>query len=992
LATTSDSGASNGDNLTNVSTPTISGTAEANATIKLYDGAVQVGSTVADTNGNWSITASTLGNGVHTLSATATDMAGNTSAASASLDITVDTAAPDVPGTPILAVDTGLSSTDKITSNGTVNVSGLEADATWQYSVNGGSWTDGSCTSVTLSGDGAKSVIVRQIDAAGNVSAASAQLDFTLDTAAPTAPAPTLASDTGASSTDKITSNGTVNVSGLEAGATWQYSVNGGSWTNGSGTSLALSGDGTKSVTVRQIDAAGNISAASAALDFTLDTTAPTAPAAPTLATDSGFRASDKITKNGTVNLSGLDAGATWQYSLNGGTTWTNGSGTSVTLTGDGTKSVTVRQIDAAGNASAASAALDFTLDTTAPTAPAALLANDNGSSATDKITNDGTYNVIGLEADAPYWEVRVNSGIWIGIIGNSTATLSGSDGPKSLVVRQADLAGNISPNSSSLDFTLDTTAPSAPSLALTNDSLVNNDFYTMWASVTASGMESGATLEYTLDGSTWYPTSNPITDRIGSDGTFTMSARQLDAAGNRGSVSAPITFTVDKTAPVPTLSAQSSSVPANGTANFSLTFSENVWDVDAGDFTVSGGTISSITGSGSSYTVAVTAGTSGSLTLRLDAALGAGVHDLAGNNTQASGTATVNIEKSAPVIVSITADANSATELVAYDLDSRPSDLTVDASDWGYLMSRDNGSDLPGSTLRMTWAPKDNERLYNTIYVTDESGAYAWGQYFGPVVLDLTGDGVNLMTPSLDHTTLDTNDDGVRDFTGWAGTGTGILVFDANGDRTLTDVAEVELSRYGATGATDLEGLALGFDSNHDQVFDTRDEQWASFGVWQGSVDDGQYFTLAEMGITSVSLTAAVNGEAVNGSLILGRTSFTWADGRSGEAADVAFGFINGVAADLLKVVIQGTAAADLFAVQARAGLSMRIEGFSSADGDRVVLEHGFNGLNFASAEDVLAVSHQVYGDTVLELGIGQTVTLVGVTALTAEDIVLQG
>ncbi len=74
-------------------TPTVSGTAEANATITLFSGVTtltQVGTTTADANGNWTLTSSSLVNGNHTLTAKATDAAGNTSAASSGVLITVN--------------------------------------------------------------------------------------------------------------------------------------------------------------------------------------------------------------------------------------------------------------------------------------------------------------------------------------------------------------------------------------------------------------------------------------------------------------------------------------------------------------------------------------------------------------------------------------------------------------------------------------------------------------------------------------------------------------------------------------------------------------------------------------------------------------------------------------------------------------------------------------------------------------------------------------
>ncbi|HJQ42105.1 MAG TPA: Ig-like domain-containing protein, partial [Jatrophihabitantaceae bacterium] len=92
LASASDGGIA-GDNLTNDNTPTFTGTAEAGATVTIYDGGTAVGSATA-IGGSYSVTTSTLADGAHTITATATDAAGNTSAASAGLVITVDTTAP----------------------------------------------------------------------------------------------------------------------------------------------------------------------------------------------------------------------------------------------------------------------------------------------------------------------------------------------------------------------------------------------------------------------------------------------------------------------------------------------------------------------------------------------------------------------------------------------------------------------------------------------------------------------------------------------------------------------------------------------------------------------------------------------------------------------------------------------------------------------------------------------------------------------------------
>lgn len=94
LAAASDSGASSTDNITNDDTPTFTGEAETGATVQLLEGAVVLGTATA--NSPWSITATALSNGIHTITVRATDLAGNASALSPSLSVTIDTLAPPV--------------------------------------------------------------------------------------------------------------------------------------------------------------------------------------------------------------------------------------------------------------------------------------------------------------------------------------------------------------------------------------------------------------------------------------------------------------------------------------------------------------------------------------------------------------------------------------------------------------------------------------------------------------------------------------------------------------------------------------------------------------------------------------------------------------------------------------------------------------------------------------------------------------------------------
>ncbi|QDU75025.1 Cadherin domain protein [Bremerella volcania] len=92
----SDSGDSDTDDLTNDTTPTFTFTAEANSTVAIIsdlDG--QLGTATADGSGNVTFTAPTgLSEGTHVITATATDTAGNVSAASSGLSIVIDTVSP----------------------------------------------------------------------------------------------------------------------------------------------------------------------------------------------------------------------------------------------------------------------------------------------------------------------------------------------------------------------------------------------------------------------------------------------------------------------------------------------------------------------------------------------------------------------------------------------------------------------------------------------------------------------------------------------------------------------------------------------------------------------------------------------------------------------------------------------------------------------------------------------------------------------------------
>ncbi|MEB2785090.1 MBG domain-containing protein [Algoriphagus persicinus] len=166
LSADSDSGRSDTDNITNDVTPTLNGSAEASSVVTInstIDG--DLGTAIVTAGGLWSFTPGTdLSTGVHSITVTATDVAGNTSVSSASLSLTIDTLAP----TPILinnlTIQLDLNSTPL-----TVNPSDLLASPITD-DFSGSADVDLSLDSSTFdcSNVGSNQVTVTATDEAGN--------------------------------------------------------------------------------------------------------------------------------------------------------------------------------------------------------------------------------------------------------------------------------------------------------------------------------------------------------------------------------------------------------------------------------------------------------------------------------------------------------------------------------------------------------------------------------------------------------------------------------------------------------------------------------------------------------------------------------------------------------------------------------------------------------------------------------------------------------
>src|SRR5450631_1960903 len=510
-----------GDGITDANVLTVTGSAEANSTVKVYDGATLLGSATANGSGAWTYTTAALSNGGHSLTATATDAAGNTGVASSAMAVTIDTVAPVAPSITSFSPDTGTVG-DGITDANVLTVTG-SAEANSTVNVYDGATLLGSATAngsgawsfaTAALSNGGHSLTATATDAAGNTGVASSAIAVTIDTVAPVAPTITSFTPDSGVVGDHITNGSTVTLTGAaEANSTVNVydgaTLLGNAIANGSGactyTTAALSNGG-HSLTATATDAAGNTGVASSAMAVTIDTVAPVAPS---IVTET-FITPSVVTLIGTAEANSQIT--VFDGASNLGSTVTNALGiwtfTSGTLA-DGSHGFSATATDAAGNTSGLSSVVDPVVDTVAPVAPSITLFSTDSGVVGDGITNDNTLTLTGsAEATST---VQIFDGVTL--LGSVTADGSGawtyttaalSNGAHSLTATATDAAGNTGVASSAMAVTIDTVAPVAPTItSFTPDSGVVGDHITNVGTVTLIGAAEANSTVNVYDGVT---------------------------------------------------------------------------------------------------------------------------------------------------------------------------------------------------------------------------------------------------------------------------------------------------------------------------------------------------------------------------------------------------------------------------------------------------------------------------------------------------------
>ncbi|WP_114258080.1 Ig-like domain-containing protein, partial [Acinetobacter baumannii] len=510
-------------------TDPITGTAEPGSTVTVTYPDGTTATVVAGTDGSWSV--SNPGNLVDgdTVTATATDPAGNTSlpgTGTVSADITA----------PVVALDDVLTNDSTPALTGTVNdptaTVVVNVDGTDYPAVNNGdgTWTLADNTLPALT-DGPHTITVTATDAAGNVGNDTAVV--TIDTVAPNAPVldPINATDPVSGQAEP---GSTVTVTYPDGTTATVVAGTDGSWSVPNPGNL-VDGD---TVTATATDPAGNTSLPGTGT-VSADITAPVVALDDVLTNDSTPALTGTVndpTATVVVNVDGVDYPAV----NNGDGTWTLADNTLPTLA-DGPHTITVTATDAAGNVGNDTAVV--TIDTVAPNAPVLDPIN-----ATDPVTGtaeagstvtvtypDGTTATVVAGTDGS-WSVPNPGNLVDGDTVTATAT---------------DPAGNTSlPGTGTVSADI-----TAPVVAL--DDVLTND---STPALTGTVNDPTATVVVNVDGvdypavnngdGTWTLADNTLPTL--ADGPHTITVTATDAAGNVGNDTAVVTIdTVAPNAPV---------------------------------------------------------------------------------------------------------------------------------------------------------------------------------------------------------------------------------------------------------------------------------------------------------------------------------------------------------------------------------------------------------------------------------------------------------
>jgi hypothetical protein len=302
--------------------------------------------------------------------------------------------------------------------------------------------------------------------------------------------------------------------------------------------------DGSHTLTVFATNA--TTETGNAASSFTVDATAPAAPVI-TAPADNSVQKVATVTLSGTAEP-GSSVAVDGSAPYGPATADASGNWTlTIPTVAEGVHTYTATATDAAGHTSLASATKTVTVDTVAPPAPT-VTAPANGA-----LIGASPVTFTGNAVEAGTVTISEGAGLPVTLAANgawSTPVPVSGDAAHTYNVTLTDAAGNVSP-ATPVTFTLDTTAPLAPSII----SPVNGAAQSS-ATVRLFGTaEAGAKVTVRVDaialGNATADGGGNWTFAVGvSPGTHSFTATATDAANHEGPASTPRAITADPNAP----------------------------------------------------------------------------------------------------------------------------------------------------------------------------------------------------------------------------------------------------------------------------------------------------------------------------------------------------------------------------------------------------------------------------------------------------------
>ncbi|WP_334022364.1 Ig-like domain-containing protein, partial [Alteromonas sp. S015] len=514
----------------NDATPTISGTTDiapsSTVSISVTDNAgnTQTFDATVQANGTFSVGVPVaLSEGNYSITATATDVSGNTTTTNENSGI-IDTTAP---ATPTVDAGNGTEITGTAEAGATVNVD-VDGDGTPDFTVTADGDGNWSVTPDTPLANGTN-VTATATDAAGNVSAPAS------DTVNAVAPVVTINDVTTNDTTPALT--GTVD----DAVATVVVTIDGndytatnngdGSWTLADDVVATLS-EGSYTATVTATDDAGNVDTDTGTV--VIDTSAP---ATPTVDAGNGTEITGTAEAGATVNVD-VDGDGTPDFTVTADSDG-NWSVTPATPLVDGVV-VTATATDEAGNTSGPAS------DTVNAVAPVVTINDVTTNDTTPELTgtvDDATATIVVTIDGNNYTATNNGDGTWT-LADDVVATLA--EGSYTATVTATDTAGNTDTDTGTV--VIDTTAPTVA----IND-LTTND---TTPELTGTVSDPNAVVVVTIDGNDYTATNNgdgtwTLADDVVAtlaEGSYTATVTATDTDGNTGTNSG--TVVIDTTAP----------------------------------------------------------------------------------------------------------------------------------------------------------------------------------------------------------------------------------------------------------------------------------------------------------------------------------------------------------------------------------------------------------------------------------------------------------